>query len=180
MKKIFSILVVAFFLAATFVLVPQNNYLAFAQEDEDQESEDTDIGTFHGKARLQEQVTQRYCQSGCPLSSRCYNGTCVPATNYPSAPRPCTTDFNCGRFDVCRNRVCSRLLIPCTSNSNCSALCNGTCVVLTIVPLPSTPTCNSANCSSSQCYNTNNGNCVTTCPSGTTCFTTSHGDCICR
>ena len=33
MKKIFSVLVVAFFLATTFVLIPQNNYFALADDE---------------------------------------------------------------------------------------------------------------------------------------------------
>ena len=128
MKKIFSVLVVAFFLAATFVLVPQNNYLAFAQENQEEEQLGDDfVDKNNIKTRLPGQTTPR-CNSNntctdpclrCDLASRqcvtrcsrgiqgCFLITNRAGTQSATCLANCVLSRSCpANFPICRNGYC--------------------------------------------------------------------------
>ena len=93
MKKIFSILVVAFFLAATFSST--NNYLAFAEEDSDVVTQDKQAGG-NDQEELDKVSRSRsytiYCNTNrnCPSGYRCRGGICglIPLCNSRNCPPP--------------------------------------------------------------------------------------------
>ena len=99
MKKIFSILVVVFFGAATFVLVPQSNYLAFAEDDVTNGDDDgNDKSGLVGRNRAQ--------VSSCNASN-CSRDKCMRCTKTFDGKGLCVSA--CHTTQVCKAGLCRNL-----------------------------------------------------------------------
>ena len=119
MKKIFSVLVVAFFLAATLVLVPQSNYFALAQEEQEEEEQLGD--DFNNiKTRVLEQ-TSKCTTSNC---SRIFYGKNINC-------RECQSDGTCqsicGSAEECNSLAGGACVKRSCRYIDCKAVCGGTC-----------------------------------------------------
>ena len=162
MKKIFSILVVAFFLAASFVLVPQNNYLAFAENEDQQNAQEDDaqeastVDNEKGEAILEGRTTQK------EQTSRCFSAYCKMSLDCGGCQSDGTCKSTCSSTETCQvvpgvqgiPGVHGSICVPrsCRSNNDCKKVCGdgGICSRFRCGPGCRYPyKCNS---STGQCY----------------------------
>ena len=174
MKKIFSVLVVAFFLAATFVLVPQSNYFALAEDEDGVTDADAAIDSDNDGA-----ADGNNESNGVDLNRLDRERSTAALVNTLPEHLFCTSNTDC-RFNriniICIQGHCNPLMCNlcldrrayCPDPCPTGRVCQGNiCILPPPLPLPA----GSFVCPIGRCLNLPSGICVLSCPPPRSCGT---------